>query len=360
MDSGQQHQEVQVDSYETELTPKEPASPTPARSPHGRRHSLIGGIAAASLVALTLGASVAAASPAPTPAATDTVVPAAADAASLAGGAVAGATVVTTGIGSAADVAKMNAAFTKYTACMREHGIDMPDPVALPGLSADGVAGGSTIASGTGAAGTVITGSVGDPSANGPSLSVWSGVVSGATQAQAPAFDPASPTFVAADAACSPILEAAGIHQAVLSGDATGSAVGSGSATIVTGGSAEMVGPVTAFTSTDPAATNAAFATYTACMREHGVAMPEHPAIALAPVPADGMPVGGMTTLVVPAQGPATDPTSPAFVAADAACFPILQAAGAVRVTVGDPIPAQPARDALPAEPQPSADPSGR
>jgi hypothetical protein len=124
-------------------------------------------MAGGALVALTVGASVVAgASPAP-----------------AGPGAGAGGIVVVGGpapAGSPPDFEKVEAAFTKYTACMREHGVDMPDPVKVEGSAPLGEGGMVTI---TPATGTAL----------------------------ALPFDPTSTEFAAADAACTSILEDAGI-----------------------------------------------------------------------------------------------------------------------------------------------------
>ena len=110
--------------------------------------------------------------------------------------------------GSTVDTTDVDAAFGDFAACMRDHGIDMPDPVKLTAVSAadltpvtvTGDAGAPIDASGSGTI-TVVTGS-------------------------AIAIGETDPKLAAADEACSPILEKAGIHAATsggLSGPASGS-----------------------------------------------------------------------------------------------------------------------------------------
>jgi hypothetical protein len=149
-------------------------TPVPARAPGRRWGALFGALGVASLIALTLSASVAAGG-SPSPA-----------------GAGAGGIVVIGGpvpAGSSADVEKMEAAFTKYTACMRDQGVDMPDPVKLE-----------------------ASGTLDATAAEAPAAGVT--VVAGTSEALS--LDPASEEFTAADKACSPILEDAGIHSATI------------------------------------------------------------------------------------------------------------------------------------------------
>ena len=152
-------------------------TPAPVRAPGRRWGALFGTLGVVSLIALTLSASVVgAASPSPTPAGAGTIVvvdgAVQAGSAGLAGSAVSAV--------SSAEIEKMDAAFKEYASCMREHGVEMPDPVKLE--------------------------------ASGPlAPTAATGLVPVTGTAQALAFDLASEEFTAADAACSSILEDAGI-----------------------------------------------------------------------------------------------------------------------------------------------------
>ena len=88
------------------------------------------------------------------------------------------------------DAASADAAFKDFAACMRTNGIDMPDPVTTVSGGEGVVSGGEGVVSG----GDGVTGS---------------SVVVGSGDAQAVPFDDAD--FKAANDACMPILEAAGI-----------------------------------------------------------------------------------------------------------------------------------------------------
>ncbi len=153
-----------------------------------------------------------------------------------------------------ADAEKLDAAFAAYRECMKEHGVDMPEPVRVEAGAVD--AGGvpvSGIAPATG--GTLITGT-------GTSL----------TSDPMPAFD--AKAFEAADKACSPILEAAGIKTFTSSsvGDAgSGPVLGSGGGII--GGAAVLGGAAAG--AGDLAAMVAPIKKYAACMRKQGVDVPD-------------------------------------------------------------------------------------
>lgn len=190
----------------------------PARSRRSRR--VLAVLAGAALIALTVGASAAMATdPSGTP--------------------VGGATPV--------DVTVADAAFRDFAACMRENGVDMPDPVTVS--SDSGVVGGPD------APGTVST----------------PVIVSRATAQAMPAdgtlpFDDAA--FEKAQAACSPILEAAGIAP--------------GSGTIVAGEGllditgfpvAGMVGIVAGGDDVSKMAEE--MKAYAACMRDNGQDVPD-------------------------------------------------------------------------------------
>ena len=184
----------------------------PARARWSRRTLAL--LAGGALVALTVGASAALASD---------------PSAEPAGGAI------------PVDAASADAAFKDFAACMRENGIDMPDPV--------------TVSGGQGAVGT--TGVVVE---SGP------GVIVGSGDAQAVPFDDAD--FKAANDACMPILEAAGIRAG------TGTIVsGEGTLSLDAAGGAAMVGAVVAGGDVTRIADE--LKTYAACMRTNGVDMPD-------------------------------------------------------------------------------------
>ncbi len=226
------------------------ATPLPAR-PRRRRRALAGAIAAAALVGLLAGGSNAMAS-------SPQALPVVAGNFIVVGGAPASATAV--------DPAKAKAAFEKYTACMRDHGIDLPDPAMVE--SSAGESGttttGPVIGTGTGP-GTILTGPIsGAAPAAGSIQIVGSATVAGGAGIAAPVQDDA---FVAADKACAPILEAAGIQgpstvTAGPAGGVTGSGpAGSASAGIVVAGN-------------DPAMAGSLKA-YAGCMRTHGIDVPD-------------------------------------------------------------------------------------
>jgi len=162
---------------------------------------------------------------------------------------------------------------------MREHGIDMPEPVVLT----------------SGVDGTVPeSGSV---SSTGSSSIV--GPVSGG--APLPELD--TEAFEAADTACSPILEAAGIKTFSASSFGEvgpGTVLGAGGGVI---GGATVLGGVAG--AGHVAAMVAPIKKYAACMREHGVDVPD-------PVVDES---AGTFELKLD-----VDPTAPDFQAADAAC----------------------------------------
>ena len=212
-----------------------PTQPKPQRT----RRRLAGALTFALLVGLTVGVSAAAAnSPSAKPEAGATVVIGGGPGTPLA----------------PADAEKLDAAFAAYRECMKEHGVDMPEPVRVEAGAVD--AGGvpvSGIAPATG--GTLITGT-------GTSL----------TSDPMPAFD--AKAFEAADKACSPILEAAGIKTFTSSsvGDAgSGPVLGSGGGII--GGAAVLGGAAAG--AGDLAAMVAPIKKYAACMRKQGVDVPD-------------------------------------------------------------------------------------
>jgi len=285
-------------------------TPAPVRAPGRRWGALFGTLGVVSLIALTLSASVAgAASPSPTPAGAGTIVVVGgavqAGSAGLAGSAVSAV--------SSAEIEKMDAAFKEYASCMREHGVEMPDPV------------------------TITTEATGPLDATAAIVPI-SGVVTVTGTAQALAFDLASEEFAAADKACSPILEDAGIQSGTISSTGAldgsiegtaGSPDGAGTAgTIVVVGGALPAG-----SSAEIAKMDAAFTKYTACMREHGVEMPDP-----VKLEASGPLAPAAATELVPVTGSApalsVDPASEKFTVADKACSPILEDAGIHSATI--------------------------
>ncbi len=240
--------------------PGGPPQPKPQRT----RRRLAGALTLALLVGLTLGVSAAAAnSPSAKPEAGATIVVGGGPATSL----------------SPADAEKLDAAFARYRDCMAEHGVDMPEPVMV--RAAAGAAGGTSI------------------SGAGPGPSTLSGPASGT--APMPAFD--AKTFEAADKACAPILEAAGIKTFSSSavGDGTGPVLGTSGAGVIGGGA--VLGGVTG--AGDLTAMVAPMRKYAACMREHGVDVPD-------PVVDEKAGTFQMKVDV--------DPTTSGFRAADTAC----------------------------------------
>lgn len=141
-----------------------------------------------------------------------------------------------------ADPEVIETAFTEYAACMRAHGIDMPDPVVVQAPE-------------SGATGGAIS-------------------VTGSVSEAAPLSELDSTAFEAANDACSPILEAAGIAAAptTVAGpdgdrlDIAGAGGGAIGGAAVLGGSAA---------GEDLEAMVAPIRTYAACMREHGVDVPD-------------------------------------------------------------------------------------
>jgi hypothetical protein len=240
--------------------------PVPARAPGRRWGALLGTLGVVSLIALTLSASVAgAASPSPAPVDTATTV--------IVGGAVqAGSAGVAGSAVTPVEVEKMEAAFKEHASCMREHGIDVPDPVKIEASAS--------------------------LDATTPAVPA-AGVLKVTGTAQALAFDPASKEFAAADAACASILEDAGILSGtgVIVGPLEGSAglstsTGAAAGVVVAGGG-------------DLADLSTSMQSYAACMRTHGVDVPD--------------PVVDEKAGTVQLQF-AADPTSAAFREADAAC----------------------------------------
>jgi hypothetical protein len=239
-------------------------SPPPQARP--RRRRLAGALGVTLVIALTLGVSAAAAE-SPSPVTTTTT--------SITVGAGPAAGVSSEGP-SAADAAKLDAAFAEYRVCMREHGVDLPEPVVVQ-------------------SGQAV------PDQEPVSLI---GPVSGS--APLPAID--AEAFGSADTACSPILEAAGIRMLSTSsgGDAEAGSVPGSSGGVIGGGvigGAAVLGGVAG--ADDVEAMVAPVRTYAACMREHGVDVPD-------PVVDEG---AGTFELKLD-----VDPTTPDFRAADAAC----------------------------------------
>ena len=207
------------------------------------------------------------------------------------------------------DPAAADAAFTKFTACMRDHGIDMPDPVRIQ-VSADAKLPSIDSAGGAGMPGTVST--------SGATMQVGS--------AQAVAIPGGDKAFQAANDACLPILEAAGIAGATAGGPGAPTIV-SGAGSIVsdagpTGAVAAGIGVVGA--GGDVTAQADGMKAYAACMRAHGVDVPDPVVDAKA----------GTVQLSLK-----VDPGSDAFRTANAACgtttfgFPDLAGLAAPTVT---------------------------
>ena len=260
------------ETTETQATPAQPADApvltwTPATveiaRPASARWSrrVLALVAGGVLIALTVGASAAMASdPSPAPA----------------GGAI------------PVDAASADAAFKDFAACMRENGVDMPDPVTVSG-------GPTTVSGGQGVVDT--TGVV----ESGTSVVIESGasVVVGSGTAQAVPFDDAA--FKAANDACLPILEAAGIRAGtgtIVSGEGTLSIDAAG------GTGAGMIG-VTVAGGGDVTKMAEDMKAYATCMRAEGQDVPDPMVDAKA----------GTAQLQVN-----SDPSSAAFRAADTAC----------------------------------------
>lgn len=251
------------ETMETQATPSQPAAApamtwTPAAvevaepvgSSRSRRAFAV--LAGAALIALTVGASAALASDP--------------------SGAPAGGAIPVDAI--PVDVAAAEAAFKDFAACMRENGVDMPDPV--------------TVSGGPGVTGT--TGTTGVIVGSGAAIAL-------PADGELVPFDDAA--FKAADATCSPILEAAGIKSGA------GTIVsGEGSLDIAGGEGAGMIG-VTVAGSGDVTRMAEEMKAYAACMRDKGQDVPDP--VVDAKAGTAQMQVNG-------------DPSSAAFRAADEAC----------------------------------------
>ena len=186
------------------------------------------------------------------------------------------------------DAASADAAFKDFAACMRANGVDMPDPVTVR-------TGPVTVSGGQGAVGT------NGPVESGPRTVVESGLstVVGSGAAQPVPVDDAA--FKAANDACTPILEAAGIKAGtgtIVSGEGTSSLDAAG------GAGAGMIG-VTVGGGGDVAKMAEDMKAYAACMRAEGQDVPDPVVDAAA----------GTAQIQVN-----SDPTSAAFRAADTAC----------------------------------------
>ena len=227
--------------------------PETAALPHSPRRRLSRRLlvlaAGTALVALTIGGSVAlAASPSPS----------------------------STGTPGSVDPTAADAAFAKFAACMRDHGIDMPDPVTVQGT--------------TDAGPTTLS-----------------------TAGGAPGDDKA---FQAANDACKSILADAGIDTSTSTQTVTGNAGTPGA--LGAAGAMAVIGVGVA--GGDVTAAAADMKAYAACMRTHGVDLPD-PVVDSA---------AGTVQLSV-----ASDPGSDAFQAANTACstgtvgFPAPPAPGA-------------------------------
>jgi hypothetical protein len=193
--------------------------------------------------------------------------------------------------------AAVDAAFKQYAACMRDHGVDLPDPVTISSSATVPATLGSTGLTSGGAGLHVVVGTA--------------TAIQPGTAGTVPApLAVSSDAFVAADKACSPILEAAGIKTTTSAVTAAGpvdvtGATGSAS-TLVSGGSigAGSVGVAMAG-SGDVTAMAADLKAYATCMRTHGVDMPD--------------PVVDSKAGTVQLQSDA-DPSTAAFQAANTAC----------------------------------------
>ena len=183
--------------------------------------------------------------------------------------------------------------FKDFAACMRDHGVDMPDPVRLDASSATR----PTIeGAGVPETGTTTSGSI-----------IVSGT--GTAVAGSPASLTPDPTFQAASTACQSILDKAGIGTTSTS--SIGVVGGSGTLSLNTaGGPANLTASSGAIAVVGVAGGDVTKATdgmkaYAACMRDRGVDVPD-PVVD---------PTSGAVQLSV-----ATDPGSAAFRAADSAC----------------------------------------
>jgi len=172
------------------------------------------------------------------------------------------------------DVATAEAAFKDFAACMRENGVDMPDLVT--------VSGGPGVTGTTGTAGVIV--------GSGAAIAL-------PADGELVPFGDAA--FKAADATCSPILEAAGIK----SGAGT-IVAGEGTLDIAGGEGSGMIG-VTVAGDGDVTKVAEEMKAYAACMRDKGQDVPDPVVDAKA----------GTTRVQV--NG---DPSSAAFRVADLAC----------------------------------------
>jgi hypothetical protein len=245
---------------DNEITQMEPVTPSPAvqvRRP--RTRLMVAILGAAVVLAASIGVSAAMA----------------ADPTSTAAGAGAGGPIAP------------DAVFTKFAACMKDHGIDIGSPVTV---TADGAITGVTGVASGGA--ITIT-----PSDVTPAI--------GTAAIPAP-FDAAA--FKAANDACTPILDAAGIKSGagtIVSGSGTASSVTleSRSLQVGTGSGAGVIGVATA--GGDVTNMAADLKTYAACMRSKGIDQPDPVVDAAA------------GTVQLQMTG---DPTSAAFQDASKAC----------------------------------------
>ncbi len=153
-----------------------------------------------------------------------------------------------TGAGGAIPV---DPAFTAFNACLKDHGVDLGTPVGVSSEtgSASGVAGGSI---------TITAGDAGTAAA-------------GTTPALPAPLDDA--TFKAANDACTPILEAAGIKSGT--GTIASGTLQAGSLQVGAGGigGAGVIGVATA--GGDVTKMAADFKAYAACMRSKGIDQPD-------------------------------------------------------------------------------------
>jgi hypothetical protein len=195
-----------------------------------------------------------------------------------------------------------DAVFTKFAACMKDHGIDIGTPITV---SSDSTA--------TGVSGVVSGGAI-EITPSDATLATGSAAI------PAP-FDAAA--FKAANDACTPILDAAGITSGtgtIVSGSGTASSgtLASGSLQVGTGSGAGVIGVATA--GGDVTTMAADLRTYAACMRSKGIDQPDPVVDAAA------------GTVQLQMTG---DPTSAAFQSASKAC-------GASLPLVPLQVPAQP------------------
>jgi hypothetical protein len=258
---------------ETMETPAAPAAQTTGR---GRSRRIGIALAGAALVVLTVGGSVMlAASPTSGPdGGTNAVRP-----------------------DAVPDPAAADAAFKKFAACMRDHGIDMPDPVMI---EADADAGAVT-STGTTSAGAASAGTIVVSGSAGAAIPIDAK----ALDAGAAAIPIDAKAFDAANAACAPILEAAGL----LTGSGTSITVSGGAAMPVPAGGLPVTGGavvgVGVIGGGDVTAQAEDMKTWAACMRSHGVDVPDPEVDTKA----------GTVQITFD-----TDPGSDAFRAANSAC----------------------------------------